>query len=500
MNAVIYARFSSSNQTEQSIEGQLKACQEYAKSQGITVIGEYIDRAKSGTSADKRDEFQKMLKDSSRKQFEAVLVYQLDRFARNRHDSAIARAKLKKNHVKVLSVRENINDDASGIILESVLEGIAEYYSVELSQKIKRGMAINAEKRLVYGSIPFGYKSIDKHYVINEEQARFVRKAFEMYLDGSTMAQIAGYFNGFGLKTARGNDYSVSMISKLLSNQRYCGYYTYKDEAIKDGIPAIVTEETFNQVAKRMEENKKRPAASKAVDERYLLTTKLFCGHCETSMVGTSGTSKSGQLHQYYGCPKSIKSPKRCDKKLVKKQYIEDIIIKNCYELLTEDNIKRIADEVMKLAESEKDISHLAALEKSLKSLEAQKKNLIGSLKVGSGNESFHKMVLEQFESLELQQAEIQKDILKESNLQSSLTFDQIMFFLNHLRNGNINDFKYRQMLVDVLVNKIYLYDDRVKIVFTTQYETVDVDVNFIEDLCSDSVDSSPPLSGKSTF
>lgn len=492
MNAVIYARFSSSSQTEQSIEGQLKACHDYAHTHGMTVIGEYIDRAKSGTSADKRDEFQKMIKDSSRKQFEVVLVYQLDRFARSRHDSAITKAKLKRNGVRVVSARESINEDASGIILESVLEGIAEYYSVELAQKIKRGLDINAEKRMVIGPIPFGYKSVDRKYVINDDEAGYVKKIFQMYLDGETMADIAHYMNGLGFTTKRGNGFSVSLISKMLSNQKYCGYYMYKDVVTKDGIPAIVSEETFNEVAKRMEDNKKRPAASKAVDERYLLTTKLFCGHCESSMMGTSGTSKNGRLHQYYGCPSSFRSPKKCDKKSAKKQYIEDIVIQHCYQMLTDDNIKRIADEVMKLADSEKDRSHITVLEKSLKSLEAQKKNLIASLKVGQGNESFQKMILEQFEGIELQQAEVQKDILKESNLQNSLTYDQIMFFLNHLKNGNINDFKYRQMLVDVLVNKIYLYDDRVKIVFTTQYETVDVDVNFIDDLCSDLVDSAP--------
>lgn len=83
MNVVIYARFSSHNQTEQSIEGQLKVCYDYAATQGYTVIGEYIDRAVSGTT-DNRVEFQKMIADSDRHTFDGVLIYQLDRFARNR--------------------------------------------------------------------------------------------------------------------------------------------------------------------------------------------------------------------------------------------------------------------------------------------------------------------------------------------------------------------------------------------------------------------------------
>ena len=139
MNVVIYARFSSHSQTEQSIEGQLKVCYEYAKSNGYTVIGEYIDRAQSGTT-DNRLEFQRMISDSDKHTFEGVLVYQLDRFARNRYDSAINKSKLKKNGVRVISAKENIADDPSGILVEGVLESMAEYYSAELSQKIHRGM------------------------------------------------------------------------------------------------------------------------------------------------------------------------------------------------------------------------------------------------------------------------------------------------------------------------------------------------------------------------
>ena len=161
MNVVIYARFSSHSQTEQSIEGQLKVCYEYAQAHQYTVIGEYIDRAQSGTS-DNRTDFQRMILDSEKHTFQGVLVYQLDRFARNRYDSAIYKAKLKKNGVRVLSARENITEDASGILIEGVLESMAEYYSAELSQKINRGRKINASKCLSNGSNPgLGYK-VDK--------------------------------------------------------------------------------------------------------------------------------------------------------------------------------------------------------------------------------------------------------------------------------------------------------------------------------------------------
>ena len=168
MNIVIYARFSSHSQTEQSIEGQLKVCYEYAKRNDMTVIKEYIDRATTGTN-DNRQQFQQMIEDSNKKQFEAVLVYQLDRFSRNRYDSAINKKKLKQNGVRVISAQENITDDPAGVLMESVLEGMAEYYSVELSYKIKRGMNVSIDKRQTLGGrCPLGFK-VDKNtkkYVI----------------------------------------------------------------------------------------------------------------------------------------------------------------------------------------------------------------------------------------------------------------------------------------------------------------------------------------------
>ncbi len=512
MNAVIYARFSSSSQNEQSIEGQLKYCYEYAKREGIEIIGEYIDRSKSGTSVDKREEFQKMIHDSKKQQFEIVLVYQLDRFARNRYDSATSKAKLKANGVKVQSVRENISDDASGILMESILEGMAEYYSAELSQKIRRGMEINVEKRLVFGSIPLGFKSVDKQFVIDEDKAWIIRKIFDMYLEGHKMTEICDYLNGIGMKTKTGSQFKVTSINKILQNKRYAGYYIYKDIEVEDGIPAIVSKDTFEKVQAQMAKNRKRPSASKAKGEQYLLTTKIFCGHCGGSMRGTGGVGKLGKYYQYYGCINRVdKKNKTCKKKNVQKDFIEELVVQNCYEMLSEENINKIADEVMKLADEEKDTTNYARLEKSLKDLEKQKQNLVNSLKVGNGNESFQKMIFEQFEVIEHQEKEVRKEMLVEENLQNTLTREHILFFLTKLRNGDVRDYKYRQMLVDVFVNKIYLFDDHMKIVFTTQHEKVEFDISLIDEEMSDTkssegsdlspsspVQSSPPLNPRS--
>ena len=244
MNVVIYARFSSHNQHETSIEGQLKECYEYARRNGYTVIDTYIDRAISGTT-DNRPEFLRMIDDSNKKLFRFVLVYQLDRFARNRYDSAMYKAKLKKNGVRVLSAKENITDDASGILIEGVLESMAEYYSAELSQKIKRGMTLNAEKCLYTGGgVPLGYKvNPDKTFAIDETAAFYIRKIYEMYANGSTVAQINEYLNAQQIKTVRGGAFNKNSLHQILKNKRYIGYYTFNDIEIENGMPRILSDE-----------------------------------------------------------------------------------------------------------------------------------------------------------------------------------------------------------------------------------------------------------------
>ena len=313
MNVVIYARFSSHSQTEQSIEGQLKACYEYAERYKYTVIGEYIDRALTGTS-DKRPNFLKMIEDSNKKAFQGVLVYQLDRFSRNRYDSAIYKNKLKKNGVRVLSAKENITDDASGILMESVLEGMAEYYSTELSQKIRRGLDINASKCLYTGGgVALGFRVDEtKHFQIDEATAPIVREIFEMYANGSTITEINSMMNSRRIVTSTGSEFNKNSLKTLLKNKRYIGIYTYKGTETPNGIPRIIDDELFFRVQEMLEKNKKAPARARAKEE-YLLTTKLFCGKCKEMMTGYCGTSMTKAKHYYYMC--NNRKKRLCHKK-----------------------------------------------------------------------------------------------------------------------------------------------------------------------------------------
>ena len=143
MTAVIYARYSSDSQREASIEGQLRDCKDYAEKNGITVVGTYIDRAYSAKTDD-RPEFQHMIKDSAKKIFDVVLVWKLDRFARNRYDAVNYKHQLEKNGVHLVSAMEPISQGPEGIMVESMLIGMAEYYSAELALKVARGERENA--------------------------------------------------------------------------------------------------------------------------------------------------------------------------------------------------------------------------------------------------------------------------------------------------------------------------------------------------------------------
>ena len=341
MKAVIYARYSSDNQREESIEGQLRECKEYAEKNDIQIIGTYTDRALSAKT-DNRPDFQKMIKDSADKKFDVVLVWKLDRFARNRYDSAYYKNVLRRNGVKVLSATELISQNAEGILLESMLEGYAEYYSAELSEKVLRGLTENALKcKYNGGTLPIGY-CIDSNqfFQIDPLTAPAVLDAFKSYAEGASMREVTDELNIKGVRTKRGGKISANSVTRMLHNRKYIGEYKYRDIVQANGIPAIVPKELFDRVQERMKENKKSPARHKAEDD-YLLTTKLFCGKCQSMMVGESGTSHTKEVHRYYKCV-SVKRHRGCDKKTVRKEWIENIVIEETKKLL--DNHEIIED------------------------------------------------------------------------------------------------------------------------------------------------------------
>ena len=435
----------------------------------MRIVHEYIDRALTGTT-DKRPKFLQMIEDSKRKGFQFVVVYQLDRFARNRYDSATYKAKLKKNGVRVLSAKENITDDASGILIEGVLESMAEYYSAELSQKIKRGIAISASKcKFFGGKVPLGYKIDEKKdYVIDEDTAPIVKRMFEMLASGYNYAQIARYLNERGIPTSTGGKWGKNSFNSIFSNRRYLGKYIFHGEEIDGGIPQLIDDELFADVQKVLAKYAAAPSRGKAKVE-YLLSEKLLCGKCAHKMTGISSTSKSGKIHHYYKCVGVSKGI--CDKRTIRQQFIEDEIVyaivgngteQNPHGVLTDDFIDMVAAETYMLIQEERNDSEIKRLESLVADNQKAINNLMQALMLGKIADT----ILAQIEKLESENKELNDTIESEKALQINYTYADIRKWLLHFRTLDYSKTKNRKDLIDVFVYKILLYDDKMKVIF----------------------------------
>ena len=447
MTAVIYARYSSDNQREESIEGQIRECTAYAEKNGITVIKHYIDRAFSAKT-DNRPEFQQMIKDSGKKLFDVVLVWKFDRFARNRFDSANYKMILKKNGVHLISVMEPIAEGSQGILVETLLEGMAEYYSAELSEKVIRGQTENALKgKCTGGTGTIGYKiDDDKFYHLDPLTAPLVLEAFQRYDNGDKMVEIVNFLNDKGVRNMLGGKMTHSSVNTMLKNRRYIGELSFRDIVVPDAIPVIVPKDLFDRVQKRLDKNKRAPACGKA-DEEYLLTTKLFCGKCGALMFGESGTSATGRTYYYYKCA-NVKRRKGCNKKTVQKDWLEDLVVRETMKLIQDDAvIDKIVQLVMDVQNQENTTIPL----------------------------------------LEIQKDELTAKIADEKLKKPSFNENFIRFWLMKFRKFDISQKKQRKALIEIFVNAIFLYDDRMLITFN--YKDGTQTVRFEDTLTTDSVE-----------
>ena len=460
MTAVIYARYSSDNQREESIEGQIRECTAYAEKNGITVVKHYIDRALSAKT-DNRPDFQQMIKDSEKRLFDIVLVWKLDRFARNRYDSAHYEYQLERNHVKLVSATEPISDSPAGIMVKSMLTGMAEYYSAELSEKVVRGMTENVLKgKYNGGTIPIGFKvDEEKFFQIDPLKAPFVVEAFQRYNDGATMKELMNWLNDSGVTTNRNQKFTYNSVQKLLTNKRYIGENYFKDIVMPDSIPAIVDKDLFEEVQQKIKKNSRAPARHKAEDD-YLLTTKLFCGMCGAMMFGECGTGRNKVVHHYYKCA-TAKRFKTCKKKTVRKEWLEDLVVSETMKLIQDDAvIDAIVAEVLELQEQEN--TTLPLLEKQMKEVENSIENMLNAIQAGVLTNST-KLRLEK---LEAQQKELEIRIAEEKIARPRLSENQVRFWLTRFRKLDPNVKSHRETLINTFVNAVYLYDEKVLITF----------------------------------
>lgn len=363
MKAVIYARYSSDNQREESIDAQVRSIKDFANKNEFEIVKIYADEAKSATSAD-RPNFLQMICDSSFGLFDAVIVHKLDRFSRNRYDSAFYKRKLKENGVRLVSALEPIDDSPESIILESVLEGMAEYYSKNLARETMKGLKENAYKAHFNGGTPpLGYNiSQDKTYIINESEAKIVKDIFNLYIDGLGYAQIAEKLNAIGYKTKAGRPYTKASIHDILLNEKYIGIYTFnkrpsrsidkkrnshkcksESEIIKvnDGVPAIISSDIFNKVKQKMQYRMHGPRINS--NTFYILTGKLICGECKSSYSGNCNYPRPGVKYTKYSCVGRQKN-NSCTNRSINQEKLENEVVNSLKaNIFNENSINQLS-------------------------------------------------------------------------------------------------------------------------------------------------------------
>lgn len=482
MRAVIYARYSSDNQREASIEGQLRECMEFATYNGIQVIDNYIDRAMSAKT-DNRPEFQRMIKDSYKHAFDCIIVWKLDRFARNRYDSAHYKTILKKNGVKVVSAKETIAEGSEGILLESVLEGMAEFYSAELAEKVTRGLKENALKGLYNGgSVPFGYViNAERKLAIDPLTAPIVADIFKMSYDGKTVKQIYNELAAKNITRYNGKPLRYNAVRYMLSNRVYIGEYNHMGVKIENGVPAIVDKEIFDGVQIELAKNSKAPACHTA-DDDYLLTTRLFCGKCGAMMVAQAGTSATkGVVYRYYACARQKKH--LCDKKMVSKTKLENFIVYKTMQMLqTENVIENLAEKLYELQFTESTL--LPKLQEQLKQKEKEIENIVNAVQKGFATET----LLKRLSELEEEKKGIEDSVAKEQLTAPVFTKEHFIMALHNFRKIDVTKQDGKRKIIDAFINSIYLYDDYMKIVYNANGKE---EVVALEDLESSTLFSS---------
>ena len=457
MNVALYLRYSSDRQTEQSIEGQQRVCEAFCKQNGHQVVKIYIDRALSASKdAEKRLQFQQMIRDSDKRTFEGVVVYKLDRFARNRYDSATYKAKLSKNGVRLISATEGISNDIEGIILESVLEGMAEYYSKELSQKVNRGLRESALKgNSLGGSIPTGYKVENKKFVIDEAGAEIVREVYALFVSGMSIAAILRSLKNRGIRNSRGNYFSRTSIEHMLVNRRYIGVYSFHDIEIEGGIPAIMDKETFEQ-AQNLINNRKSYQKPYTPDAEYLLSGRLFCGECGDAFQGESGTGRS-KVYYYYICQSKHKN-RGCTMPRFRRDELEEAVVRDAFNLLhTPGVIEQIAEIVeAKSREEAAQNDETPMLRKQLNDCNHKIENLLKLAESGVATDS----ILERLKELEEAKKDYTIRIREADTSHMIVEKDHVLWWLRQFSVGDPTDQDFRRLIINMLIHSVTIYKD----------------------------------------
>ena len=463
--AVIYARYSSDRQTEQSIEGQLHVCEDFAKRQDILIVGVYIDRAISGTH-DMREDFQRMLKDSNAKNWDYVIVYKLDRFSRNKYEMAIHRKHLKDNGIKILSAVENIPETPEGTLLESLLEGMNQYYSEELSQKTKRGMNETRLKgNFIGGYVNYGYERDGAKLKVNPNEAEIVVKMFTDYVNGKTVRQIAKELNELGLKN-KGNIFKDSTIHNILRQEKYTGIYKVNGQVYDKIYPPILDKDIYELARQKIEKNKH--GSRKENHVVFLLRNKAFCGYCGKKLYSLSARSNTGEPLRYYKCYDVNPTQRKiCQAKIIRKEFLEEVVNKAILKVFaTQNNISIFVDRVYNIHKKRvTEDNSINILNQDLVNIKKSISNIMSAIEQGIITET----TKSRLEELETAKRELEKKIVNaKAKEQTSISKDEIYNFFKHSLNQTTEN------MINLLVKEIFVYNDKIEISFNyTKYKSI---------------------------
>ena len=455
-SAVIYARYSSHNQSEVSIEQQVDACEKYAERNGYTIIDRYADRAVSGRT-DRRPAFQKMMKDARSGAFDYVIAWKSNRIGRNMIQAMNTAATLASYGVACLYVEEDFDDTASGRFALRNMMNVNQFYSENMAEDIRRGMLDNAARCRVNSKPPYGYRrGQDGRFEIDEPAAAVVRQIFDRVLTGWSIFDIMTDLNRRGVKTGSGGEWKKQSFGRLLSNDRYTGLYHWDEITVEGGMPVIIDRETFDRVQLILK-TKKKPRGKQRMNEEYLLSGKLFCGECGSPMSALSGTGKSGRKFTYYCCNRK-RYEKACEKKNVPKDVIEKQVLEYLRSQLMNDAfIDWVVGGYEKVAAEIRADSERLQLDAELKDVSRRIKNMLAAIEMGVVNEATQERMQELLQT----RRDLEEAIRLDDAACSIPSSDEVRFWLEGFRSGDFSSRKFQRELITTFVHAVYVYDDR---------------------------------------
>lgn len=456
---VIYARYSSHNQKEESIEQQIAECSDFAAKNGIRIIGIYADKAVSGRS-DRRPNFQRMMRDAEKRQFQIVVAYKSNRIARNMLNALQYEARLDLLGIKTLYAKEEFGNTAAGRFALRTMMNVNQFYSENMGEDIKRGMVDNANECKVNGMLPLGYvKSKEGKYAIAPDEAAVVREIFDSVLKDVPVAEIARSLNQRGIRTKLGREWNKNSFHIMLKNDNYIGVYRHSGVVVEDGIPPILEREVFAAVQEKLA-NKKKTAGRRSANGEYLLTGKLFCGYCGSYMIGVSGTGENGTVHNYYQCQKRH-AEGRCEKKNVRRDFIEKLIARLTQDyILQDDTIEWIADSTMSFQAMARRESGVAQLERDLADNRKVAKNIMAAIEQGIITETTKARLLEVEGTIH----DLERSLSIAKAAAQPVERERVVFSLEQMREGNVGSKEHQKKLIDTFVKSVTLWDDRIQI------------------------------------